>query len=150
MEENFNAANVNETNVSSSEKAQVNEDALAELVKLSKRQLFFQKVGTGCLAGMLAVLIIAVAIMIPKVTTTLNHINNVAVKAQDSLDKVDSMTSDISGSAENFDKLLNENGKELTEAVHSLSEIDFEGLNKAIQDLQDAVGPMATFMNKFR
>ena len=31
-----------------------------------------------------------------------------------------------------------------------MNDIDFEGLNKAIQDLQDAVGPFATFMNKFK
>ncbi len=56
----------------------------------------------------------------------------------------------MSNSAANFDKLLSENSKELTESIKEISEIDFDGLNKAIKDLQDAVGPMASFMNKFR
>ena len=60
------------------------------------------------------------------------------------------MAADVSNSAAKFDKLLDSNATEMTEAVKSISEIDFDGLNKAIKDLQDAVGPMATFMNKFR
>ncbi|WP_029231555.1 hypothetical protein [Butyrivibrio sp. VCB2006] len=141
MEENFNESKDNEIK---------NNDTLAELLKLTKKQLFFQRIAAVSLAGVFVVVAIAMLIMIPRVTTTLSHINSVAVKAEASLDKVDTMTSDISGSAQNFDKLLNDNGKKLTDAVTSISEIDFEGLNTAIKDLQDAVGPMATFMNRFR
>ena len=83
-------------------------------------------------------------------TITLDHINSVAVKAEESLANVDTMAADVSNSAANFDKLLAENSKELTESIKEISEIDFDGLNKAIKDLQDAVGPMASFMNKFR
>ena len=52
---------------------------------LEKKQLFYQRVCALCLAGMLVVLTTAVVIMVPKVTTTLNHINNVAIKAEESL-----------------------------------------------------------------
>ena len=44
---------------------------------------------------------------------------------------------------------LTENAQSLTDAVEKMNSIDFEGLNKAIQDLQDAVGPFASFMNRF-
>ena len=47
-----------------------------------------------------------------------------------------------------MNKLVDDNGSNLAAAVKSLSEIDFEGLNKAITDLQDAVGPMASLMKK--
>ena len=117
---------------------------------LEKKQLFYQRICALCLAGMLLVLTTAVVIMVPKVTKTLDHINNVAIKAEESLGNVDTMAADVSNSAAKFDKLLDSNATEMTEAVKSISEIDFDGLNKAIKDLQDAVGPMATFMNKFR
>jgi uncharacterized protein YoxC len=117
---------------------------------VEKKQLFYMRISAACLAGMLIVLIIAVVTMVPRVTTTLNHINSVAVKAEESLKNVDTMAADVSNSAAKFDKLLDTNAEEMTEAVKSISEIDFDGLNKAIKDLQDAVGPMATFMNKFR
>ena len=38
----------------------------------------------------------------------------------------------------------------MTGAVQSIEDIDFEGLNKAIQDLQDAVGPFAKTMRMFK
>ena len=42
------------------------------------------------------------------------------------------------------------NGEAMTGAVQSIEDIDFEGLNKAIQDLQDAVGPFAKTMRMFK
>ena len=45
-------------------------------------------------------------------------------------------------------EFVDDNGENLAAAVKSLSEIDFEGLNKAITDLQDAVGPLASLMKK--
>ena len=40
--------------------------------------------------------------------------------------------------------------KKMSPLVNALTEIDFDGLNQAIKDLQDAVGPLASFMSKFR
>ena len=124
------------------------DDQLYELIKIGKKQLFYQKVTTSCIAGMLVVLIIAVGIMIPRVSTTLSHINSVAQKAEKSLENVDTMTTSVSTSAGNFDKLLNDNGEKLTSSIKSISEIDFEGLNKAISDLESAVGPIAKLFGK--
>ncbi len=148
--ENENAVKENEICKEGQESAAVSAGALEELIKLNRKQLFYRRIGTWCLAGILVVVAIAVIILIPKVTITLDHINSVAVKAEESLANVDTMAADVSNSAANFDKLLAENSKELTESIKEISEIDFDGLNKAIKDLQDAVGPMASFMNKFR
>ncbi len=125
-------------------------DAVSELIKLTKKQLFFQRILAISMVGILVAIVVAAFVMIPKVTITLNHINSVAVKAEESLAKVDSMTEDISGSAKGFDRLMDDNAQQLTEAVTKISEIDFDGLNQAIKDLQDAIGPMANFMNRFR
>jgi len=46
--------------------------------------------------------------------------------------------------------MLTDNSQSLTDAVEKMNNIDFEGLNKAIQDLQDAVGPFANLMKKFK
>lgn len=155
MEKNFSsekedAVKENEICKEGQESAAVSAGTLEELIKLNRKQLFYRRIGTWCLAGILVVVAIAVIILIPKVTITLDHINSVAVKAEESLANVDTMAADVSNSAANFDKLLAENSKELTESIKEISEIDFDGLNKAIKDLQDAVGPMASFMNKFR
>ena len=121
---------------------------VAELVKLGSKQLFLQRVMTACVAGMFLVLLISVLVVVPKVTTTLSKINSVATKAEKSLENVDAMANSVETSAGNLDKLLDENGEKLTSAVTSISEIDFEGLNKAITDLQSAVGPLAKLFGK--
>lgn len=145
MKENFkDEKEKNET----AEVQKTSDDQLSELIKIGKKQLFYQKVTTSCIAGMLVVLIIAVGIMIPRVSTTLSHINSVAQKAEKSLENVDTMTTSVSTSAGNFDKLLNDNGEKLTSSIKSISEIDFEGLNKAISDLESAVGPIAKLFGK--
>lgn len=134
--------------IETTEVKKVSDDQLSELIRIGKKQLFYQKIATSCIAGMLVVLIIAVAIMIPRVSTTLTHINTVATKAETSLENVNTMTTSVSNSAGNFDKLLNDNSEKLTSSIKSISEIDFEGLNKAITDLQSAVGPLAKLFGK--
>ena len=147
MEENQNVI-ANDATGAGNVTATSNDAILTELRDLSKKRLFYQKISTCCIAGMLAVLIICVLIVIPKVSTTLSHINSVATKAETSIESIDKMTDSILKASENMNKLVDDNGENLAAAVKSLSEIDFEGLNKAISDLQDAVGPMAAFMKK--
>ena len=147
MEENRNVI-ANDATGAGNVTATSNDAILTEIRDLSKKRLFYQKISTCCIAGMLAVLIICVLIVIPKVSTTLSHINSVATKAETSIESIDKMTDSILKASENMNKLVDDNGENLAAAVKSLSEIDFEGLNKAISDLQDAVGPMAAFMKK--
>ena len=126
------------------------DEILIQIRDLTKKQLFYRKISTCCIACMLVLVLISVLVVVPKVSTTLSHINSVAKKAETSLENVDTMSDSILKASENMNKLVDDNGANIASAVKSLSEIDFEGLNKAITDLQDAVGPMASFMKKFR
>ena len=144
MDENLDATS--KDNVTTKE----NVDILTERRDLSKKRLFYQRISTACMAATLLVVLAAAVIMVPRVSTTLEHINAVAVKAEDSLEKVDEMTASMDDASDHLNELVNANGEALSSAVKSLSEVDFEGLNKAIKDLQDAIGPMANFMNRFR
>lgn len=126
------------------------ESLLTEMRDLSKKRLFFQKIATGCMAGLLLVVFLTCIIVVPKAMTTLSHINNVSVKAENSLDEIDVMTKGITSATDSLNELVSGNSASLTEAVTSLSQIDFDGLNQAIRDLQDAAGPMAALMKRFR
>lgn len=128
----------------------LSENLLAEMRDLSKKRLFFQRIATCCLAGVFLTVFTACLIVVPKAMTTLTNINNAAVKAGSSLDDIDTMTEDITTATNNLNELVSNNSVKLTDAVTSLSQIDFEGLNKAITDLQTAVGPMANLMKGFR
>ena len=123
---------------------------LTQMRDLHKRQLFWQKISTCCIAVMAATVVIVALAVVPKAVSTIHNVNQVAIKAQTSLEDMDEMISYITEASSGMNELVKENGEGLTSAVKNLSEIDFEGLNTAIKDLQDAIGPMAQFMNKFK
>ena len=126
------------------------EELLIEIRNLTKKKLFWQKISTCCIAVITGIVLVTMVIVIPQLEATLNHINDTAIKAQDSLNEANTMITSITEASENFDSLVAKNGEGLTSAVESMSKIDFEGLNEAIKDLQDAIGPLAAFMSKFR
>ena len=126
------------------------ESLLTEMRDLSRKRLFFQKIATGCMAGILVLIFLVCVIIVPKAITTLSHINSVSVRAESSLDEIDIMAKGVTSATDSLNELVSGNSGSLTQAVTSLSQIDFEGLNKAITDLQDAAGPMAALMKRFR
>ena len=126
------------------------EELLIEIRNLTKKKLFWQKISTCCITAITDIVLVTMVIVIPQLEATLNHINDTAIKAQDSLNEANNMITSITEASENFDSLVAKNGEGLTSAVESMSKIDFEGLNEAIKDLQDAIGPLAAFMSKFR
>jgi methyl-accepting chemotaxis protein len=134
-----------------------NQESNEKLYDLVKKQLFYQRISTCCIAGILLVAIIVAVVMVPKVNKTVDHVNEaiaqvntVANKAEKSLENVDVMVEGIIKATDNMNSLVEENAEEITQATKSMSEIDFEGLNKAISDLQTAVAPLVTFFSKFR
>ena len=64
------------------------ESLLTEMRDLSRKRLFFQKVATGCMAGILVLVFLVCVIIVPKAITTLSHINSVSVKVENSLDEI--------------------------------------------------------------
>ncbi|WP_026523183.1 MULTISPECIES: hypothetical protein [unclassified Butyrivibrio] len=124
---------------------------------VNEKILKFQKLQTFCTAGIFVVILIAVIMVVPRAVKLLDQAQSVAEGAMSTLEKADSTLADISEMAdsieqtgEDMNKLIKDNESTLTESLDKMSQIDFDGLNKAITDLQDAVGPFASFMNKFR
>jgi len=88
--------------------------------------------------------------VIPKAIMTLSRIDSAVIKAENSLSEIDLMAKEVTDATSTLNEFVSGNSSTMTEAVTSLSKIDFEGLNKAIADLQDAAGPMAALMKRFR
>ena len=130
--------------------AMADDKMMAELNKYSKKQLFWQRIASLAVLGIFAVVLISALIVIPQVMVALSNANKVAADARSSLEQINGMVAEMTTASKNLNELVNENAGPLTDAVKNLSNVDFEGLNKAIADLQDTVGPMASFFNKFR
>lgn len=134
------------------------------LIQKMEKQLFFTRLiaiftGLSCIA-----LIIVALVVIPPVMKTLRGAQEVmntanatmtaattAIEtAEKSLENVETMTDSIIVTSNQLNDLVSGNAESMTKAMTELSNIDFEGLNGAITDLQDAVGPFANLMRKFQ
>lgn len=134
-----------------------NEELLKKLSENSEKSLKFQRISTCCLAGMLVVFLVSAIAIVPSAVVTIKKINDVAVAAEgavsdatDLVAEMDKTAKELQETGKGMNTLLNDNAEKITESLDKMSQIDFGGLNDAIKDLQDAVGPFANFMNKFR
>lgn len=157
---------VNETeNKDSSEKenealtegAPGTEDLLRQILEADKKEVKYAKRAAFFMMGIFLIFLVAAIILVPKIVTTLNSANTAIkaanetlVQANEALTGINTMTTSITGTSDKMNSMLVDNSQSLTDAVDKMNKIDFAGLNQAIQDLQDAVGPFATLMNKFK
>lgn len=111
------------------------------------------------ISGLCFLLVVGLAvgmlILIPKV-------NNMVKEAEEVISEVDGMMGDVEEVAENLntvttdlaevdlkgvvgniDSLVTESQKSIKEAMENLNGIDFDGLNKAIKDLEAVIKPLA-------
>ena len=153
MENEKNEVTANQQTVVPNEK----EDYLKKLYENSKKDHVLKLITTISVVGMFVVVLIAAITLVPPAKRTINEIESVAQKAGDTVEKANGTIAEISDmatklqeSAEDLSGLVDDNSQTLTDSLKKISEIDFEGLNKGIKDLQDTVGPLANFMNKFR
>ena len=123
---------------------------LTQIRDLKKKQLMWQRVSAACLFGIFAVLFITVSIIVPRATATLSNIDQVSGQMYETIDEIDTMVAEMTTASTNLNKLVDDNSQALTDAINNIAGIDFEGLNKAIKDLKDTVGPMASFFGRFR
>ncbi len=143
------ASVVNEANGTADAKVN-DEQAMAAMLIVAKKQLFLQRITTLATVGIFVVVLVAMIVLVPKVTMTLTNIDQMVADASSSVENINAMVAEMTEASKNLNQLVNDNTEPLTQAVNNMAGIDFEGLNKAITDLQATVGPMAQFFSRFR
>ncbi|WP_029320452.1 hypothetical protein [Butyrivibrio sp. AE3004] len=133
-----------------------NEELLKKIAENSEKSLKFHRISALCLIGIFCVVLISAINIVPKAQTTINEIylaaqssREMVSDAQKTMEKVNEMTASLTDTSDKMNELLVENSGTITESLDKMSKVDFDGLNAAIQDLQDAVGPFAKFMKSF-
>jgi hypothetical protein len=126
------------------------DQALLKLISTNKKQLFYQRILALAAVGIFVVILYTVMTVVPRITATLTNLDGVVADAGNSLKEIDKMVAEMESASKNLNELVDANAEPLTDAVEKLGNVDFDGLNQAITDLQDAVHPMASFFNKFR
>lgn len=139
------------------DKVEKRQDTMEQLLKQTQEQLFYTRILAGAFFALFLVVFISAVILVPRVYVTLGQVDALMEEAGDTLEaangaleEVSEMSSQITGVSTQLEEFITENAQTLSDAATQISEIDFEGLNHAIQDLQDAVGPFANLMNGFK
>ncbi|MBO6197579.1 MAG: hypothetical protein J6O03_08840 [Butyrivibrio sp.] len=122
----------------------------AEMLKVDKKHLFWQRLSALAVVATFLVVLVVAMILVPQVLATLDNINRVAKDAESAVANVDTMVLEMTDASKNLNQLVGDNSEALNEAITNMANVDYDGLNKAIKDLQDTVGPMASFFSKFR
>lgn len=123
-------------------------DLYRQLLKSSKKQVFYARLAAIFTGALFAAVAIALLTIIPQITATLQGVNVAIENANHALGDINTMSASITQTSESLNLLVGDNAEKLTQAVDKLSTMDIDGINAAIVDLQDAVGPLAETMRQ--
>ena len=146
LKDNLEVMMAENTNVSTNENQSIVEQnelqqtsLLETLEKLQKKHLFYQRI--SCL--LILVFVVATLSILPSLFRTLSA-------AEEALDNANSVMLQAEDTLEDISDLVVVSEKQINDAMKNLNDIDFEGLNSAIADLEAVVAPLADFFGNFR
>lgn len=108
----------------------------------------------------LGIVLVCVFILLPSILTTMSKVNTVLDETLGMVDQIqgivknlESVSNEIdgmnlTGMVENVNKLVVDGQTSIGEAMEKITNIDIEGLNKAINDLGAIVAPMAKLFGR--
>lgn len=125
-------------------------ELLIEIRNEARKQVKFAEISAAFCGGIFVILLVSAIILVPKISATLQHADQLIGNADHAVTEITQMSKSVGDMSKKVDQLVADNSEKLTESVEKLTNIDFAGLNKAIKDLQDAVGPFAKLMNRWK
>ena len=108
-----------------------------------KKQLNMMKALMFAMTGIFLVLLVSVAVLVPKLTTTLKNANV-------ALEQVSYTAEQVEKVFEGVESLLEDSSEGVTQALDNMNSIDFEKLNKSIDDFNSVVSPLSSFFGRFQ
>lgn len=108
-----------------------------------KKQLNMMKALMFAMAGIFFMLLIAVAVLVPKVTTTLDNANVALEQISYTAEQMDDVLISV-------ETLLEDSSEGVSQALENMNSIDFEKLNKSIDDFNSVVSPLSSFFGRFQ
>ena len=108
-----------------------------------KKQLNMMKALMFAMAGIFLMLLISVTILVPRVMTTLDNANVALEQISHTAEQMDGVLSSV-------ETLIEDSSEGITQALDNMNSIDFEKLNKSIDDLNSVVSPLSNFFSRFK
>lgn len=130
-------------------------EQLEELIKNSKKQLFYARVRTLASLVVAGALVICLIIVVPVVLKTVAQANDIMtqvsetiVLADTAIESITEMSTSITEMGDNMDTFITDNAQSVAKVMEEIEAVDFEGLNNAIKDLGAVIEPLAKFFKK--
>jgi len=111
--------------------------------KYLKKQLNMMKALMFAMAGIFLTLLIAVAVLVPKLALTLDNANVALEQISFTADQMDDVLISV-------EALVEDSSEGVTQALENMNSIDFEKLNKSIDDFNSVVSPLSSFFGRFK
>ncbi len=129
-------------------------NTLKSIERESKKQTFYTRIAaSGTIATMLLAIVALVAgfLAYQRIEVAMDDVMQEFEAFSVQLSSIDlsEMTDGISGMVDNIDALVTESRGSISAATEAMDAIDLDGLNGAIEDLQDVIEPLANFFNMF-
>jgi len=111
--------------------------------KYLKKQLNMMKALMFAMAGIFLTLLIAVAVLVPKLALTLDNANVALEQISYTADQMDDVLISV-------EALVEDSSEGVTQALENMNSIDFEKLNRSIDDFNSVVSPLSSFFGRFK
>ena len=107
-----------------------------------KKQLNMMKVLMLAMTGIFLMLLIAVAVLVPSITSTLDNANAALEQIAYTAEQMDDVLIGV-------EDLVEESSVGVSKALENMNSIDFEKLNKSIDDFNKVISPLSNFFSRF-
>ncbi|MBO6134109.1 MAG: hypothetical protein J6P05_07240 [Lachnospiraceae bacterium] len=149
----------------------VDASQFAKLLEQQEKQVKYSRFAAIFTAVIAAVMVIVAVIVVPEVLNLIKQVDTTIVQVEETITQVDAtiaqaqesvgkvnetldsangMVKSITNTSNNVNGVVTSNASDISKVVKDISQVDFEGLNQAINDLQSAVAPLANMFRSFR
>lgn len=119
-------------------------------METEKKLLLCARICVGLLAALLAVLCAVSVLVVPKTLQTLERMNDTLQSIDSLMETAEDALEAANDAANSANKLVADNADAVAEAMEKFNSVDFEALNRAINDLADIVEPLAKLTSYLR
>ena len=110
------------------------EELLRKLLSYEKKQLRHTRLATFVNILLVLAVLAALVLLVPRALSSLAKVDRLAASAEELIGNANAM--------------VTENTDAVNDTIQKLSEVDFDSLNAAIHDLEDAIRPVAELARK--
>lgn len=115
-----------------------------------KKQLNMMKALMFAMTGIFLILLVSVAVLIPQLTKTLNNANLALEQVSYTAEQIVSTAEQIDEVFAGVETLLEDSSEGVSQALDNMNSIDFDKLNKSIDDFNSVVSPLSSFFGRFQ